>query len=60
MKITKFTALVNLVGAMNLNPDQTPSRPVTTMLLQTLDEDIPINTIYSDSNSTDEIGDGVI
>ena len=61
MKISQIVALVNLSKAMNLNPDQIPSRPVTSMLIQTNEDyDIPIESIHSDSNSTDEIGEGII
>ena len=60
MKLTKITAFINVIGAMSLNSDKTQSRPLSSMLIQTEDANIPTNTIYSDSNSTDEIGEGVI
>lgn len=60
MKLTQYFALLHLGNARNLNPDQSESRPVTSMLIQTQEDDIPLKTLHSNQNSSVEIGDGVV
>ena len=60
MKLTLYFALLHLGNTRNLNPDQSGSRPVTSMLIQTQEDDIPLKTLHSNQNSSGEIGDGVV
>ena len=60
MKLTQYFALLHLCNAHNLNPDQSGSRPVTSMLIQTQEDDIPLKTLHSNQNQSSEIGDGVV